>query len=178
MVLVQCPQQLADGRSQLGHRVLGGDGVIDRRRVEHPHPVAQQSRLDGRRPGVFEQPPTPDRGPQPVAHPHQHGGVERHIADVHACRRLPGQVSFQPIAGLTVGEALMRLEHHHRGQHPGRHGGPAPDRARVAIGEVVVRKDRFAVVGQQAVDPPQALTEQFPRALEAFLRRHRSQGHP
>lgn len=158
IAMIQRPQQLADCGAQLRHRVLGGHRVVDRRRVEHPHPLAHQPGLDGHRLDVFEQPPRPFPYPQPVPQTDQGRRVERHRRSVDPSRGLPGQVPLQAVARLLVRQALMGLEQHHRGQHPRRDRGATPSRLLVQVCEVVVTEEPVAVIGQQPVDPPQPIT--------------------
>lgn len=58
-------QLLADHRSQLSHRVLGGQRVLQRCAVKHPCLVAQQAGFDRHRPDVVEQAARPSPRPQP-----------------------------------------------------------------------------------------------------------------
>jgi hypothetical protein len=68
----------------------------------------------------------------------------------------------------------MGLEQHHRGDHPGWHGGLAEAAGAVEVGEVAGREQHVAVVGQEPVDALQAPPEQLGRAFEARLRGERA----
>jgi hypothetical protein len=169
---IGAPQQhqaLADGRAQLGHRVLGGHRVIQRRGIQHPSPVAQHARLSRHLLGVLEQPAAPLRGPQPVAHPHQHRRMERRITAVHTRRGLPAQVAFQAVHGLLIRQALMGLQQHHRGQHPGRHRRSPPRRLLVQVREIVIREQPATKIRQEPVNASQPIPQKLPGILEAGL---------
>ena len=95
--------------------------------------------------------------------------MERLGTDIHPSGCLPGKIALQAVAGLLVGEALVGLKEHHRREHPGGDRRAPELGGLVQIGEVVVGEHRCAVLGQQQVDPPQPVTEQAPRILEAGL---------
>ena len=165
MQIVKHYQQFPDGRPQLGDGVLGGHGVIERGGVEHPGPVAHGTGVAGDGPGVLKEAPGTTRSPQAVALAGEDRGMEGFGPGAQAGSRLPAQVHLQPVTGLPVREAFEGLQDHGRGQHPGRHGGAAPGRGAVQVGEVVVGEDAGAFVGQETVDRalPQTVAQQLPR---------------
>ena len=169
--LIEGGEQLADGGAQLGDGVLGGHGVIERGRVEHPGPVLERPGLFRHHLGVFEEAPGARRSPQAVALTDERGRMERLIAGVDPGGRLPAQVEAEPVGGLGVAQALEGLEEHHRRHHPGRDGRSSPHGLLVEIGEVVVTEELVTVVGQEPIDRTllQPITEDLPRILEALL---------
>ena len=178
--VVQHHQQLADRGPQLGHGVLGGHRVIQRSGVQHPGPALHGARFAGHHLGVLEQAPRPRRGSQPVALADQHRRMKRLRPGVDPGRRLPPQIDLEPIRRLPIRQALMRLQHHDRGQHPRRHRRPPPRRGRVEVREVVVREQAITEVRQQPVDRPlpQPVTQDLPRVLEPLLHHRHTQRHP
>ena len=169
--LLEGDEQLADGGPQLGDGVLGGHGVIERGRVEHPGPALHRPGVLRQHLGVFEEAPGTIRGPQAVALTDERGRMEGHVAGVDAAGRLPAQVEAETVGRLGVAQAFEGLEQHHSRHHPGRDGRSSPHRLRVEIGEVVVTEELVAVIGQEPVDRTflQPITEDLPRVLEALL---------
>jgi hypothetical protein len=176
---IQPGQHLADRRPQLGDGVLGGHRVQHRRRVQHPRPALHRTRRPGHHLGVLKQPPRPGRGPQPIAHPHQHRRVKRPAPGICPGRRLPAQVELQPVTGLPVAEPLKGLQQHDGGHHPGRHRRPALHRPGVQVREVAIGEHHLAVIGQQPVKGtlPKPLTQQLPRIVKTLLNLCPAQRH-
>jgi hypothetical protein len=76
--------------------------------------------------------------------------VEGLVPDTQAAGDFPGDVGLELAAGLPVGQPFQSLQHHDRGDHVGRHRGPAPIGGE-QIGEHVIREQLLAVLGQEGV---------------------------
>jgi hypothetical protein len=71
------PTHPTDGPNQLGHRVLGGDRVVQQRGVQRPPlPPSQDPSLSDHHPDRLEDPLGPVGGPKPAAPQGQHRGVK------------------------------------------------------------------------------------------------------
>ena len=169
--MVEGSQQLSDRGPQLGDGVLGGDGVVDGGRVEHPGPPLHGTGRGGDDLGVLEQPSRADRCTQAVAVPGKDRCMECLGAGVDAGGCLPAEVEAESVTGLPIRQSLECLQQHHRGQHAGRDRRSSLHRAGVQIGEVVVTEHHVTVVGEEAIDRSelQPVTEKIPRVLEALL---------
>jgi hypothetical protein len=169
--MVEGSQQLSDRGPQLGDGVLGGDGVVDGGRVEHPHPPLHGTGRGCHDLGVLEQPPRRDRSTQAIALPGKNRCMECLGAGVDAGGCLPAEVEAESVTGLPIRQSLECLQQHHRGQHAGRDRRSSLHRAGVQIGEVVVTEHHVTVVGEEAIDRSelQPVTEKIPRVLEALL---------
>ena len=140
-------------RDQLGDRVLGRDRIpqdrgVQPRRPRPPAPGGLHDLADR-----LQDPPRPIRGPQTVAPGHQHRGMEALIVKAQPTGDLPGDVTPQRADRFSVRQALQRLQHHHGGDHLGRHR-PVPATPAGQVGEQLGWEQLLTVVGQQGVHRP------------------------
>jgi hypothetical protein len=143
------PGHLPDRRHQLGDGVLGGDRVIEHRRVHAPLPPAPQD------PGLRDElrdrvkhPVRTVRGGDPLAPVHQDGRVKAHRQQRPAAGHLPPQVILQRVSGLGIGQVIQLLEHQHRARQVRRKRRPArPGREQVR--DEAVREQLGAVLRQE-----------------------------
>jgi hypothetical protein len=125
------PQQSPDRAPQHRDGVLGGDRVLQGRRVQHPLDP-DQPHLAGQVAGHPEDPIRVGRGPQPSPEVDQHRMRKRgrllpsHRVS-HPGRIPPAHVEGEPVGRLPIRQALQPLQHHHHGQDRRRHR-PAPGR--------------------------------------------------
>jgi hypothetical protein len=118
-------QQAPDRAAQQRDRVLGGDRVLQGRRIQHPaHP--DQPHLAGERTGHPEDPIRIGRAAQPRPQIHQHrvGEAGRLLPSHrigHPGRVPPAGVEREPVGRLPIRQAFQPLQHHHHRQDRGRH---------------------------------------------------------
>ncbi len=132
------PRHLADRGHQLGDGVLGGDRVVEHRRVHAPLPPAAQD------PGLrddlghrVEHPVRAVRLRDPLAPVHQRRRVKRHLQQRPAARHLPPQVELQRVRGLGIRQVIQLLEHQHRPDQVRRQRRPPGRRGEQVRGELV-----------------------------------------
>jgi hypothetical protein len=145
------PADPADRRDQLGDGVLGGDRTGQDGGVQHP-PAAS-----GEHPGLLhdltdrlEDPPGPRRRADAVAPVHQHRGMQPHVVQPQPAGDLPGDIAPQRADRLPVRQALQGLQHHHRGDHLGRHR-PMPTTLTRHIGKQLRWEQLVAVLGEEGM---------------------------
>ena len=146
------PANPADGGDQLGHGVLGGNGVVEQRRVEGSFGLAFQhpGGIDDRTHRV-EDPFGVFGLAQPGAPIGQDREVEPLVVERQPAGHLPADSVSQRPSGITVGESFEGLENHDRGHHVGR-----DRRATTTGGEQVLEhrigKQIVTVIGQERLD--------------------------
>ena len=147
------PADPTDRRDQLGHGVLGGDRVIEQRRVQRPAGLARQH--PGRGDDLahrLEDPLGPVAATQPRPPIGQHRVVEaRRSSIAQPGRHLPADPIAQRPRRLTIRQALERLQHHHRRDHISRDRRPTPTRGE-QVGEQLVREQLAAMISQERLD--------------------------
>jgi hypothetical protein len=110
------PTHPTDGPNQLGHRVLGGDRVVQQRGVQRPPlPPSQDPSLSDHHPDRLEDPLGPVGGSKPAAPQGQHRGMKALIGQAQPAGDLPGDVLAQLRGRLPIRQSLQRLQHHDRG---------------------------------------------------------------
>jgi hypothetical protein len=145
------PADPADRRDQLGDGVLGGDRILQDRGVQHPptppleHPGLLHDLTDR-----LEDPPGPRRRADAVAPVHQHRGVKPLVVQPQPAGHLPGDVAPQRADRLPVAQALQGLQHHHRGDHLGRHRR-MPTTLTRHIGKQLRWEQLVAVLGEEGM---------------------------
>jgi hypothetical protein len=150
------PQQAPDRPAQHGHRVLGGDRVLQRGRVQHPaHP--DQPHLAGQRTGHPEDPIRIGRAAQPGAKVDQHrvGKAGRLLPSHrirHPSRIPPAHIEGEPIRRLPIRQTLQPLQHHDHSQDRRRHR-PPPGRLE-QVREQLRWEQPGPLLGQEAVHRP------------------------
>jgi hypothetical protein len=145
------PTHSADGPNQLGHRVLGGDRIIQQRGVQRPPvPALEHSGLGDHHPHRLKDPLRPPGSPQPTAPQGQHRGMKALIGQGQPTGHLPGDVLAKLRGRLPVRQPLQRLQHHDRGHLIGRDRRSTTTR-REQVSEQLVREQVRTVVGQEGI---------------------------
>ena len=150
------PQQPPDRPPQHRHGVLGGDRVLQRRRVQHPLDP-DQPHLAGQLAGHPEDPIRIRRAAQPRPQIHQHGvGEAGRLLPSHRIghpgRIPPAHIEGEPVGRLPIRQALQPLQHHHHGQDRRRHRAP-PGRLE-QVREQLGREQPGPLPGQEPVHRP------------------------
>jgi hypothetical protein len=123
------PTHPADGPNQLGHRVLGGDRVVQQRGIQRPPvPPSQDPGPGDHRPHRLQDPLRPVRGPKPAAPQGQHRGMKALVGQGQPASDLPSDVLPKLRGRLPVRQPLQRLQHHDRGHLIGRDRQPTTTR--------------------------------------------------
>ena len=137
----------ADRRDQLGHGVLGGDRVIEQRRVQRPAascPPTPRSRRSPR--GPRRRSARGARLTQPGPPIGEHRVVDALVIERQTRRHLPADVVRNAAGRVTIRQALQGLQHHHRGDHIAGHRRPTPPRREQVreqlVGEQLAGGDR------------------------------------
>ena len=150
------PQQPPDRASDHRDRVLGGDRVLQRGRVQHP-PHPNQPHLAGQLAGHPEDPIRIGRATQPSPQIHQHrvrkaGRLLPSHGIGHPSRIPPAHIKGEPVGRLPIRQALQPLQDHHHGQDRRRHRPPpgGPEQVREQLGW----EQPGPLPGQEPVDRP------------------------
>ncbi len=142
--------QLLDARAHQAHCVLGGGGAEHRRRVDDLlGGGVEQPQLCGQRERVLQRQALFSVQQQASAKARQRARVPAAVVDGQTERDLPAQIPGGGLHCLLVREAGAVLEQQHLGQLGG-WDRRTPETVRIAVGEVLVRHDPLAVLGQQS----------------------------
>jgi hypothetical protein len=148
------PQQPPDRAPDHRDRVLGGDRVLQRGRVQHPLDP-HQPHLAGQLAGDPEDPIRIGRAAQPGPQIDQHGvGEAGRLLPGHPISHPggvpPADVEGEPVGRLSVRQPFQPLQDHHHGQDRGRHR-PATGRLE-QVGEQLGWEQPGSLPGQKPVD--------------------------
>jgi hypothetical protein len=146
-------QQPPDATPQHRDRVLGGDRVLQGRRVQDPLDP-DQPHLTGKFAGDPEDPVRVLGAAQPSAQVDQHrvgeaGRLLTRDGIGHPGRIPPADVEGEPVGRLPIRQALQALQHHDHGQDRRRHR-PAPSGLE-EVGEQLGREQPPPLPGQEPV---------------------------
>ncbi len=147
---LRLPQQPAERRAEQRHRVLRGDGVVERRGVQHTLSREQLRLARHRERGLEDAPGALGAG---EASPHRDQDrvhEARRVVVESAAGELPAGVPLEGRHRLAVGEAVESLQHHDRGDDAGRNAAAAASGEEVC--EHLVGEEAFTLAGQEGPD--------------------------
>ena len=142
----------ADGRDDLGDGVLGGDRVVEDRRVERPAVLLGQHAG-----GLYYSPhgledPVGRLGVAKAASPiGEVREIEARVVEGEPTGDLPVDAGPQRSDGVPVGETFEGLEHHHRTDDIDRDRGTSSAGGE-QVREVLVFEQLVAVIGEEGAD--------------------------
>ena len=166
------------------HRVLGSNRVVQNRRVQSPtRPTCQHPRPRHHLPHRVEHTIRTITTPQPGPPQSQHRRMKPPIGQRQTRRRLPPDITTQPLHRFPIRHRLQRLEDHHHPDHRTRYRRTAPP-SRKQIREHLITEQAETMLRQEPVH--RTLRHQIPThphrvqqlTVQTLTTQHNTPNHP